>query len=226
MTTTELHQHFKVEYDKANVISAYPSFLPEEIDVWLNKAYSMLISQKFTGNNYRKIAFEGDIKRIDDLQNLIKTTELTTYDKSNFVPNAIIFDLTSITDYLHYIVSTIKLDGVTVSAINLITHVNTQKVKETGINKPWLPIPVAALAKDELTVFYDTVLNSELKNTKLTLTYLKVPNKIDITTSPTATIEIDDNAAFELVSLAVLLALENVESTRMDTKGQTIILQE
>lgn len=226
MTTTELHQHFKVEYDKANVISAYPSFLPEEIDVWLNKAYSMLISQKFTGNNYRKVAFEGDIKRIDDLQHLIKNTEVTNHTISPFVSNAIQFNLASVPNYLHYILSTVKLDGTTVSEIILTPHETTQRVKETGINKPWIPRPVGSLAGDVLTLYYDTIANKTVANAKLNLTYLSAPAKIDISTKPTAEIEINDNATFELINLAVLLALENIESQRMETRGQTITLQE
>lgn len=226
MTTTELHQHFKVEYDKANVISAYPSFLPEEIDIWLNKAYSMLISQKFTGNNFRKIAFEGDIKRTDDLQSLIKTKEITTSTPSTSANNAIAFNLSTVTDYLHYILSTIKLDGTTMYEVVLTSHELSQKVKETGINKPWVPRPIGTLSSDVLTIYYDRIANKEVTKAKLNLTYLSVPAKIDIITKPTVEIEISNNATFELINLAVLLALENIESERMDTKGQTLLLQE
>ena len=226
MITTELHQQFKVEYDKANVISAYPTFLPEEIDVWLNKGYSMLISQKFTGNNFRQIAFEGDIKRIDDLQNLINSTEISTHTMSPFVANGLQFNLASVTDYLHYITANIKLDGTVLSEVILTQHELTQRVKETGINKPWIPRPISSLANDILTVYYDTIDNPDVANATLMLTYLSKPAAIDVLTAPNAAIEVSDNTALELVNLAVLLALENIESQRIQTKNQTITLQE
>ena len=51
---------------------SYPAFLPEEIDYWLNQGMYQEISNKFTGNNATKIGFEKSVKRVHDLENLIK----------------------------------------------------------------------------------------------------------------------------------------------------------
>lgn len=226
MATTDLHQHFKVEYDKANVISAYPSFLPEEIDIWLNKAYLMLLSQKMTGNNYRRVAFEGDVKRISDLQQLVTIGTITTHENASFVKNAIQFDLSTITDFLYYIVSTIKLNE-DISEVILTSHEVAQKVKETGINKPWIPRPVAEIDSNTITIYYDTIKHTTIPDdTTLSITYIKQPAKIDFVKAPTAEFELSDSVAYELVSLAVMLALENIESQRMESKGSTLIMQE
>jgi hypothetical protein len=60
-----------IEYDKADVTSSYPSLTEYETAVLLDKAYLALIAQKFTGNNTRRVAFEGDIKVIEDLRPLV-----------------------------------------------------------------------------------------------------------------------------------------------------------
>ena len=52
MTVSDLHIAFKLELDQANSLN-YPSFEPEEIDYWLNKAYLALVNQKMFGNNPR-----------------------------------------------------------------------------------------------------------------------------------------------------------------------------
>lgn len=226
MTTVELHQHFDVEYDKSNVITSYPSYLAEEKDVWLNKAYSMIISQKFTGNNVRNIAFEGDIKRITDLQNLVKTTSIDTHINDSFISNAIKFDLSKIPGYLYFILANVKLDGKLVSEVSLISHANTQKFKETAINSPWIPRPVASLELNTLTLYYDKVANPDVTKSIINITYVKQPAKIDSISNATAEIEVNDNVALEIINLAVFLALENIQSQRTESKMATISIQE
>lgn len=226
MNANDLHQHFKVAYDKENVITAYPSFEPEEIDVFLNNAYKMVINQKFTGNNTRKVAFEGDNKRIEDLQNLVITTTISDVSTDGIVPNAISFDLETVNNFLYYISSVVKLDGVNASEVILTTHNLAQKVKETTINKPWLPRPIAEIEKNNIIIYYDSIDNTDVSNAQLILTYLKEPDKIDIINSPENEIEVNDSVAMEIVNLAVFLALENIESQRVDTNSATLIMQE
>jgi hypothetical protein len=47
-----------------------------------------LVNTKFTGNNDRKIAFEGDIKRIADLQKLVTTTNISSVNVVSHISNA------------------------------------------------------------------------------------------------------------------------------------------
>ena len=76
MTHKDIKTKFLIEYDKANVTSSYPSLTDYEIATILDKAYNALIAQKFTGNNTRSVAFEGDIKSMQDLSPLITTKRL------------------------------------------------------------------------------------------------------------------------------------------------------
>jgi hypothetical protein len=76
MTIAEAHIAFKVEADKNAVnigMSGCPSFLPEEIDYWLYTAYLSKVATKFTGNNTIQTPFEGNAKRVADLEGLVRT---------------------------------------------------------------------------------------------------------------------------------------------------------
>lgn len=76
MTVSEIHKTFKVMMDKnaeAVAFGGCPAFLPEEIDLFLNQAYVEVICNKYTGTNTLKVPFEGTVKRIQDLEGLVKT---------------------------------------------------------------------------------------------------------------------------------------------------------
>ena len=60
-----------IEYDKMTTTSSYPSLTDYEILTILDKAYLAVVSNKFTGNNARKVGFEGDNKAIEDIRALI-----------------------------------------------------------------------------------------------------------------------------------------------------------
>ena len=60
MTTQDLCDLFNVSLDKQNITS-YPNFTNTEICIFLNQALLSLVNTKFTGDNNRKVAFEGDM---------------------------------------------------------------------------------------------------------------------------------------------------------------------
>ena len=71
MRHKEIYDKFMIEYDKANVLSSYPSLTEYEVATFLDKAYNALIAQKVTGNNVRKMGLETDVKVVEDLAPLI-----------------------------------------------------------------------------------------------------------------------------------------------------------
>ena len=88
MTRTELHIAFKTAIDKNAPSVAFggsPAFLPEEIDYWLNQGLYQEINTKFTGNNTLKTSFEGNVKRIHDLEGLIRTDKNVEIMQSSIV---------------------------------------------------------------------------------------------------------------------------------------------
>ena len=105
MTYNDIKTKFLIIYDK-DVTSSYPSLTDYEIATILDKAYLALIAQKLTGNNNRSIAFEGDIKAIEDVRPLLDTTELNKSGHAN-VSNELVFHING--ELLYYIQSVIKV---------------------------------------------------------------------------------------------------------------------
>jgi len=71
LTIAEAHRAFKIGLDKSDSLN-YPNFLPEEIDIFLNQAQERIIKQRYGKNNIKRMSFEEDQKRTEDLRNVLK----------------------------------------------------------------------------------------------------------------------------------------------------------
>lgn len=70
MTIEELHYDLKYKLDKVDSLDT-DNLLPAEIDWILNEAISLFVKQRYDRNNFKKLGFEGNQKRIDDLKTLV-----------------------------------------------------------------------------------------------------------------------------------------------------------
>ena len=229
MTHSDIYTKFMIEYDKADVTSSYPSLTEYEAAVLLDKAYLALIAQKFTGNNTRKVAFEGDIKVIEDLRPLIKE-QTTTLGRQTVLPikNELIADLPN--DMLYYISSYFGIDEM--QNIQLVSHAAAQKSMQTSTNKPWLKEPVGYM-DTQFHVFIDYKYAEDFgvpAGSRLYYQYIKKPNQftrgivgndIDTFRFDNTQFELSDTMANELINLAVVFATENTESPRLTSILQT-----
>ena len=102
MTHKDIYTKFMIEYDKANVTSSYPSLTEYEVATLLDKAYLALIAQKLTGNNQRRMPFEGDNKAIADIEPLIAHADPTLFDNKH-VPAINIAQFKLPSDYLYFL---------------------------------------------------------------------------------------------------------------------------
>ena len=71
MTHSDIKIKFLIEYDKMTTTSSYPSLTDYEIATVLDKAYNAVIANKLTGNNPRRVAFEGDVHLMYYLQSCV-----------------------------------------------------------------------------------------------------------------------------------------------------------
>ena len=219
MTHNDVKIKFLIEYDKANVTSSYPSLTDYEIAVILNKAYLALIAQKVTGNNVRRVPFEADIKAISDLQELISLATPQPSNNPGGALNAVSYDLPN--DFLYYVSSTVSLSTGQISklaTVTLINHEDAQRFKQGIANRPWIKNAVCEIERDKVILFYDNYDNERMPGV-LNITYIKEPAKF--TQSFNGTFELNDTMAEELITLAVTFALENVESSRLQSQIQT-----
>lgn len=240
MTLEEMHTMFDVELDKLNGTS-YPSFLPEEKDLWLNKAYLMLINQKFTGDNKLGLSFEMGTKRISDLQALIKTNYIEL-DEFNYGYQAF-YNLNTSNRILYIISAVIDLFPSTGDGkhnflpVKIVSHDIAAKFLSNKHNTPWIKDPIAVIENNRIAVFVDPIEYSDFntgKNNNLEIKYITYPkefdssidtgndNKTGLKDSP----EISEHVHQEIVSLAVYLAIENIQSARVQTNVQPLSIQE
>lgn len=225
MTRDQLHIAFKVAMDKNAQSVAFggcPAFLPSEIDYWLNNALYQEINTKFTGNNPSKIAFEGSIKRTHDLENLICTDNAVTATKEAGINRCFIANLFS--DKRMFFVDAVLNFGNKKANVILVSHADAQKFKKTHSNNPWIDVPVGTIHDNTLYVYYDDILmNSDTYS--MDITYVKYPTKVE--DLPAAGMdEIPEYMQYEVVNRAVELALEDIESQRVQTKTQLNQLDE
>ena len=233
MTTPEAHIAFKIEADKNAVnigISGCPSFLPEEIDYWINTAYLSKIATKFTGNNTIQARFEGNTKRVSDLEGLVKTDRgLSLLSEStsnkltlNDFKSKITYGSESQEKRMYFIDGTLHF-GNKLANVRLIGHEQALRFLETYNNKPWIEEPVAMLEDNKLIVFVDRDLMTGPYT--IDLTYLAYPRKINNQDITSGMDEIPEYMQYEVIKLAADMALENVESQRVKTTHPEYVAQ-
>lgn len=235
MNRDELHTAFKVELDKNSMSVAYggcPSFIDSEIDYWINKGYYKLLMQKFTGGTSNEVKFEGDVKRMADFERLVKTDEsleLTSKVNSNCVYLTNLLNRESnnrgrmfyVSSVLHWI----KDDVDHSATVKLLDHTQIKNFIRTHNNNPWIENPVGVIENNKLLIYYDPI-DMQADSYKLDLTYIKHPCLINNLPSDLALSELPDQTWYEVINRAVELALENIESQRVQTTAQLIQKEE
>ena len=222
MTYKDIHKKYMIEYDKENVTSSYPSLTTSEIATILDKAYLALIAQKLTGNQQR-VPFEGDIKAIEDVRNLIASKKISKSNTTLPIDNAVIYKLS---DILYFLTALVLIDGKLVTT-NLVNHEIAKNFMHTATNRPWIKNSVCYIEGDNLIVLYDDYSHKNVGD--LQLTYIKQPDKfvdhiIGKTVDDTQ-FALNDTMVEELISLAIIMSLETVESPRLQTKLNTKALE-
>lgn len=222
MTYKDIHKKYMIEYDKENVTSSYPSLTTYEIATILDKAYLALIAQKLTGNQQR-VPFEGDIKAIEDVRNLIASKKISKSSTTLPIDNAVIYKLS---DILYFLTALVLIDGKLVTT-NLVNHEIAKNFMHTATNRPWIKNSVCYIEGDDLIVLYDDYSHKNVGD--LQLTYIKQPDKfVDHIIGKTfddTQFELNDTMVEELISLAIIMSLETVESPRLQTKLNTKALE-
>lgn len=226
MKVFDIHKAFKIQMDKNADSVSYggcPSFLPEEEDLFLNQAFIEVISNKFTGTNVSQVPFEGSVKRIADLENLVKTD----YDISASLDsssNVLTVENFSGDNSRMFYVDAVLHFGSKQSNCVLISHQDSRKFRKTYSNDPWIDVPVSTLADNKLMVFIDTHTMAEPYS--IDITYVSFPPKINYTEPNNNITQVPERVLYEVINRAVVIALENIESKRTETKVQINNLQE
>lgn len=218
MTKEEVLNKFKVLIDKNADISfgGYPAFIDAEIDMFISQAVHEVISNKYTGTQ-NQAGFEANDKRIADLQGLVGTALILT-SKETSVSNAVAFELPM--DFWFYVDAYVKINGSTVYQVELTTHDIVKNFAVTHDNDPYIPVAKAVLEGNNIVVYYDKHIVNSIDGLAMSYIYTPVIFTDDVLAKELEPL-ID-----EIINRAVLIALENIEAPRTETKAQLNSLQE
>lgn len=218
MTKEEVLNKFKVLIDKNAGVAfgGYPAFIDAEIDMFISQAVHEVISNKYTGTQ-NQAGFEANDKRIADLQGLVGTALILT-SKETSIPNAVAFELPN--DFWFYVDAYVKINGSTVYQTELTTHDIAKNFAVTHDNDPYIPVAKAVLEGNNIVVYYDKHIVNSIDGLAMSYIYTPVIFTDDVLAKELEPL-ID-----EIINRAVLIALENIEAPRTETKAQLNSLQE
>lgn len=228
MTITEAHIEFRQSMDRLDS-SAYPDFLTEQVDYFLNEAYLRYVKTRYSGNNFARESFEQVQKRIDDLRLLVKTdySAITTnvVETNEYLASldTLFSDEAHITSssnkYMLYLRGSVKVSSnnclSSYKSIRIIRQDEIEIVKTHPFKKSTIHDPAGYFIGNKLSI----MTNGDFTVDNFKLTYLKYP--VTVSLSGNVTFETAEHTHKEIVELAAYIALENIESQRQQTKLQT-----
>ena len=206
MDITSMHNEFKLLMDKAGGAGA-PSFLASEIDTFLNAAIERFITKRAFGNNPRRTTFEEDQKRRDDLRNVIEnyTTNSFKPNPGSAKPNGIFVNLPE--DYRHAINEECVLENRNRVSVKPITYDRYNKM----IDDPFNNLTSNSVYRLDYSGNSFELISLDRINS-YHLRYIKVPKEVSLSGGHNCLLA--DHTHREIVRMAVLEALENIESPR------------
>lgn len=219
MTSLEMSQIFKVRLDKIDSLN-YPNILPEEIDLFLNQAQERFIKQRYGTTNSKKESFEETQKRSEDLKKLVSNAVLVP--AVNAIDN-IDLDAQFVTlplDHWFIVqercqVSYLDCNSTTKSTVIPVyeyQHGDINKTIDNSFLKANKNRVLRLMENGRVELIHDPLVTL----TNYRLRYIRKPAKIS-SVVPLVDCELSDHTHDEIVSEAVLLALEGIESQRMQT---------
>ena len=238
MTITQMHVAFKLILDKTESLQ-YPSFLPEEIDFWLNQGIIKFVKTRYSGTNSKREGFEQSQKRIDDLRTLVRELTIPCTATDAIKPNGYVLTngfgnaLFDAPDGPYWLSLGEEVEIIFTST-NARPGVETRKrvgvTDSTSNDYRWKvddPVAPHVLHYDEakpLRLFYNDTIefitDGNYTIDKAYIRFIKKPVEVSLTT-PTDC-DLAEVTHDEVVALAVQLALENVEQPRLQTYSQAV----
>ena len=244
MTVADMHNEFKLLLDKGDSGDA-PSFLDSEIDTFLNMAIAKFITQRMYGGNRKRTGFEEDAKRRDDLRNLITNKriipladEFSVGDGS--LPNGNFATLpenyrhmlsefiiaqhpsfTGLTQSNNYLSENEVGDDRKIISVTALTYDRYNKIINDPFNKPDLNTVYRLGYKGTTTgegggfQQVELIHHPDVTLLEYNIRYIRAAQSVSLSGGQDS--DLAKHTHREIVRMAVLDALENVEQPRYQT---------
>lgn len=150
---------------------------------------------------------------MSDLQKLVTITDLSKNGSYNNISNSVLYDIPA--DFFLYVGGYLSINSNSVPT-DLIEHEYIKLFTSTSYNSPWIKRPKVSLESDKIIVIFDSSISTSNVGT-FSINYIKQPTKIKyISNDITTEFQFSDSVAEEVISLAVALALGNIESPKVN----------
>jgi phosphoribosyl-AMP cyclohydrolase len=232
MTIVEMHNEFRQAGDRLDA-STIPDMLVEQVDYLLNEAIVRFVKTRYSGNNEFKMGFEEIQKRTDDLKTVsftdfplvtTVTTETNTFKASlsTLYTDEALTTL-STRKYWFYTRGRARVvkSGCTSTyvSIRLYQHDDLDDVMLDPFNKPIIDEVAGYFEAGDLYI----ITSSGTTIDRVKLSYVKKPIEVRYGAAyptPVSNIDCDlpEHTHKEIIQLAVTIALENIESKRLETQ--------
>lgn len=219
MTSLEMAQSFRFRLDKLDSLN-YPNFLNEEIDLLLNQAQERFVKQRYGVTNTKRESFEETQKRTEDLKAITTNAVLIP------IPNA--FDNIDINAQFvnlpanHWFTVQERCSGTFLDCTGapVTQMISVYEYQHGDINKT-IGNTFLKANKDRILRLTEEGRVELIHDPLVTLNnyrirYIRKPAKIS-SIVPLVDCELSDHTHDEIVSEAVLLALEGIESKRQQS---------
>lgn len=230
MTVAQLHDAFKIRLDKVDSL-AYPNIVYQEIDFFLNLAQERIVKQRYGINNSKRAGFETIQKRTDDLRQLIVSANISPQATSvENKPNGLFYQLPNSPGIEYWFaideecdITYKDCDGNTETnrvPVKTITHDKYNKLVRDPFNNPYELELFRLMYQDKVEI----IGTNSITPTTYYLRYIKKPRTIDYVNGVTS--ELADHIHNEIVAEAVNIALEDIESRRIQTQQNILNTEE
>lgn len=225
MIISDMHFEFKLGLDKVDSL-AYPDFLDKEIDTFLNIAQERIVKTRYNLNNFYQKSFEEIQKRIDDIKILVTdySKPFTNTDYEAFSPNleTYQFPISQVPNYWFRLRELLQIETLNCTCEPCKGYYNITQVQNDDysriiidpFNKPALRYGISLYSS-----FIEINLGGKIDLTKYKLTYhlryLRKPIQMNLRNNISC--ELSDHLHREIIDDAVRLAIENIESPRLQT---------
>lgn len=236
MNIQEMHIEFRQSLDRLDS-SVYSDILPEQVDYFLNEAILRFVKIRYSRTNTKNTGFEETQKRIEDLTALVQTkffplvnyvSESNTYEVDLSRP----YDNEGLTvpstyEYMIYLKGMCKHTKTDCTSkylvFRIVTHDRLGYELEDPFKKPYKMRSIGYFQNSKLYLITDGTYTI----TGVNLSYLAYPVIVKQgSVYPTPSTDIDCNLSpethKEIIQLATLIALENLEISRLKTESEMI----
>lgn len=228
MTIQEMHIAFKIGYDKIDSLN-YPDLLPEEIDFLINQAQDAFVKQRYGVNNLKRQSFEETQKRTEDLKNVVTTAiltplpntseNITQYSRFVVLPDGTFPTLNPYPESWFIIQEQTEVSYVGCDGNQVTEKVYTKAIQHDDFSKS-IHNPFAKPTESKILRLMENGKVELIAPSNVTITgyyvrYIKKPVRVDIANSVDC--ELSEHTHQEIVNMAVSIALEGIESKRVQT---------